>query len=804
MQIHEPRHRLSGVIKPYQMTLIRCCIALMVTALLSQASVYQQISLWINDTQQALLAKPYYATDTLIINIDEDSLHKLTPYIGSWPYSRDIFALLTHYLHQAGAKSIVYDVLFSDAREGDEQFADALRQAGNVSLASVALPYPLTSSTGPDQMARHNWATNNIPAEKWAEVVLPRPELLASQYVETGIITASPDADGKVRQFSLLHRIHGTTMAALTLPPLFPNQRPQLQYDPDLRILTAGNYQWPLDAAGKATLYYPANTNNFLVMPFYRVMLDVLGAPGNQLDVNEFKGKTIFIGSTAAFFADSANTPRGQLPGVQLLALMHQNLLHNLLLAPPVPFWNALLLCLALAAPLIGAIRGAKTSLEIVAPMIMGMLLAWAGHLALLALLQQQAELLYPLLTLILFSLFQLAARLRRLTQERQQLITARKIAEEATRLKTQFLSTITHELRTPLTAIIGFNKLLGESETLTAQGGKYLATISANSEHLLALINNLLDNAKAEAGQMTIQHRSTDVSSLVNGVVETLIGLAHKKGITLAARFSGQIPKQLLLDPMRLRQILLNLTGNAIKFTAEGAVRLNVRWENGILEVTVIDTGPGISSENLPKIFDAFYQQQEGQGGTGLGLMISRNLAHLMGGNISVESVLGKGTQFHLKLLAEKVMERAVEKLSEPGQDSEAEIPPVKSPHKVLLVDDADDVRALMKIYISRMGYHVICASTGQQAIEMAFSEQPDLVLMDLEMPVMDGRNAVQTLRARGFTAPVLALTSHTVDTMREELLTLGFTDGLTKTADYSTISSTLENMLTRTTTYE
>lgn len=766
------------------------CMALVLAALLARTSGYMHLSYIVQDNQQRLSSSPYHAKDALIVNIDEESLRKLQPYLGSWPYHRDVFALITRYLHDAGAKAIVYDVLFTDAREGDDQFAAAIAESGNVVLASGALPYSLASTSRPAQASAFPCNTAELPITSWPELMSPVSELTATGHVMTGIITVSPDADGTLRKLSLLHNAHNTCLPALALAALFPDALPAPRYTG--KNLNIGEYDWPVTEAGQAILYFPQNADIFLMLPFHKLALTVLGAPGQALNPDEFKGKTVFIGSTAPFFADTVHTPQGQMPGVSTLALMHQNLAHQLLLSIAPGWLNTLLLALALTPVLLLArYRPHSIALLHMAP-IAGALLALGGHYLLLRYGQIQADLLLPLTTLLLLWLIQFSDRLWRLSQERQKLLTQKRVAEQSNLLKSQFLATMTHELRTPLTAIIGFNRLLKENEKLSSSGRKYIDTINTNGEYLLSLINNLLDQAKIESGQMTIQARPTNVNGLVNGIAETLTAMARAKGITLSVDCPRSFPASLLVDAMRLRQILLNLAGNAVKFTEHGRVQLVTRWQNGTLTITVQDTGPGIPAKEQERIFDAFYQPVHEKGGSGLGLMISRTLAHLMGGDITLESTPGMGSSFIFSLPA-PVIEPAVQT----SQATSGARPAIA--RRVLLVEDTEDVRALIEIYLSGMGYQVLLAENGQRGVAVALDQRPDIVLMDLEMPVMDGKQAVQQLRRAGFIQPVLALTSHSVDAIRSELLALGFSDCLTKTADRTTLKAAIDHLLNR-----
>jgi nitrogen-specific signal transduction histidine kinase/CheY-like chemotaxis protein len=373
---------------------------------------------------------------------------------------------------------------------------------------------------------------------------------------------------------------------------------------------------------------------------------------------------------------------------------------------------------------------------------------------------KQSSALFFPLIAGLITYLMLLVLRGLSLYLEKQKLTYEKMAAEEAYELKSRFMSHMTHELRTPLTAIIGFNKLLDDKKIDPKTHLQYTKLVDKNSQHLLSLINNILDQARIEAGQMNIVPEPTLLRDVVEDVTATLAPLAQQKNLQLTTSYASEMPEAFMFDGFRLRQILLNLAGNAIKFTERGNVALNCNWKDGTLDIEIADTGPGMSVEALQRIFIAFEQADENiakaHGGSGLGLTISKNLAQLMGGRISVASQEGVGTQFtlHVPLMP------CAAPLIATAQQAESELPMMTG--RILLADDNPDLRDLIELYLTRQGLQVNTAENGQDAVRRALHDSPDLILMDLEMPVLGGIGAIDQLRTLGYTGPILALTGH------------------------------------------
>jgi len=348
-------------------------------------------------------------------------------------------------------------------------------------------------------------------------------------------------------------------------------------------------------------------------------------------------------------------------------------------------------------------------------------------------------------------------------------LLEAKQHAEDANRSKSEFLANMSHEIRTPMNAIIGFTELLDE-QVSEPRLKSYIKTIQNAGNTLLTLINDILDLSKIEAGKLKINNTPTDIQTLCEDVISIFSINAQKKNLDLLLDFDENIPKSLLLDEVRIRQILLNLIGNALKFTEKGYIRLQikaVRIDEHLskvdLQISVEDTGIGIAKSQLERIFEEFEQSEFNDtkkfGGTGLGLSISKRLTQMMGGSINVESQEGKGSRFIIRLPMVDIANVVNEKnLQEKLQEDSLSYHFHKA--KILIVDDVQDNRELIIKNFEGSKLQVVSAENGKEAIEVFKKEHPDLILMDIRMPVMDGYAAAKEIRKYS-DVPIIALTA-------------------------------------------
>ena len=371
--------------------------------------------------------------------------------------------------------------------------------------------------------------------------------------------------------------------------------------------------------------------------------------------------------------------------------------------------------------------------------------------------------------------------------------------AQEASRAKSSFLASMSHELRTPLSAILGYARLMARDPLRSEEDRVQLDHVLRAGEHLLALINDVLSLSKIEAGRMEVRLAPFDPTALAREVESLFRLTALAKGLAFEVETSG-LPPQVEGDAAKLRQVLVNLLGNALKFTTQGSVLLRMSWHRDVLGAVIEDTGPGIPVEEQEHLFGAFNQAPLGQsvGGTGLGLHISQALVALMLGEIGVESAPGRGSRFFCTIpLPEPEVPVALASQGRVVRLAGGEA----APH-VLVVDDRRENRDILDRLLRLVGFRCSLAEHGQAALEQWREGRPDLILMDLRMPVMDGFQAVARLREAEAGSdlrhtPVVAISASVYDVSREDLLRRGFDAFLTKPIDEDELFTTLEELL-------
>jgi signal transduction histidine kinase/sensor domain CHASE-containing protein/ActR/RegA family two-component response regulator len=411
--------------------------------------------------------------------------------------------------------------------------------------------------------------------------------------------------------------------------------------------------------------------------------------------------------------------------------------------------------------------------------------------------------------------------------------------AEAATRTKSEFLANMSHEIRSPLTAVLGYTDLLLEDNPAPVSRD-WIERIKRNGEHLLAVINDVLDLSKIEAGKLQVEQESCTTLEFFDELVRLMQVRSQARGLDLVLEFRTQVPPQIRTDPHRLRQILMNLVGNAIKFTERGEVRITVqatRDESPQLIVDVIDTGIGLSTEQIEKLFAPFTQADSSMarryGGTGLGLAISQRLAQLLGGRISVRSQPGVGSTFRVQLPLVSESEQpwvtgphanepnrgmaTLPRDSDQADPASAHAPKASASSRevlassspgplagcrILLAEDGPDNRWLIEHLLQRSGAEVSTVEDGAAAVRAVDSaidrgERWDAVLMDIQMPVLDGYQATRRLREMGCTWPIIALTAHALTAERNHCLEAGCNDFLTKPVDVRQLVTVLRRWI-------
>ena len=368
---------------------------------------------------------------------------------------------------------------------------------------------------------------------------------------------------------------------------------------------------------------------------------------------------------------------------------------------------------------------------------------------------------------------------------------------------KSLFLANMSHEIRTPMNAILGFADLLKQQcgDVKLPETQSFIGAIHSSGSHLLHLINDILDLSKIEAGRIELREGAHPVLPILTDVISLLQARADAKAISLLFRWIGPAPRQIRTDAHRLRQVLLNLVGNAVKFTERGGVTVEARLEasdaDWLLVVDVADTGVGIPAEQLEAIFEPFRQVDSSftrqHEGTGLGLSISRRLAKLLGGEISVVSVPNEGTTFTLTMKAGPIAE--IELLAPADAARPLDATPIAPAAitngnagdslqgvTILVVDDVKVNRDLIRIVLQRAGAEVLQAEDGAAGVSEALRNDIDLIFMDMQMPLMDGLTATSQLRERGFARPIVALTANAMEKDRLRCLEVGCTSYLSK----------------------
>jgi PAS domain S-box-containing protein len=389
----------------------------------------------------------------------------------------------------------------------------------------------------------------------------------------------------------------------------------------------------------------------------------------------------------------------------------------------------------------------------------------------------------------------------------RQALITA----DAATRAKSEFLANMSHEIRTPMTAILGFaDVLLGNPPPAEAMESAQI--IKRNGDHLLKIINDILDLSKIEAGSCKTETVACSPRQILADVSATMKVQLDAKGLSWTTEIHEDVPNCIFTDPLRLRQILVNLVGNAVKFTEIGGVSIVMQMDHGValeskLRIDVTDTGIGLTEEQIGLIFKPF-SQADGSvsrrfGGTGLGLAISQRLAKILGGDISVNSVLGKGSTFSLKVATQSVgsLTRESPAIDVPSNVSSS-TPPMKLDGRILLAEDGPDNQRLITHVLRKIGAQVTSAKNGEAAFQLAMESMQvghpfDAILMDMQMPVMDGYEATRQLRDAGYQGPIVALTAHAMSDDRQKCLDAGCSEYVTKPIDRANLLTVIAKYL-------
>ncbi|MEJ2661990.1 MAG: ATP-binding protein, partial [Desulfobacteraceae bacterium] len=394
----------------------------------------------------------------------------------------------------------------------------------------------------------------------------------------------------------------------------------------------------------------------------------------------------------------------------------------------------------------------------------------------------------------------------RQVARRTEELVAATRVAEAANRAKSIFLANMSHELRTPLNSVLGFSRLLESEQGITPQRKQSLNIITRSGEHLLNLINNVLEISKIESGRVELEKASVDLHHLLQDIQILMRVRAEEKGLTFTGEQAADLPRHIVADPSKLRQVLSNLIDNAIKHTRQGGVILRAAVvgppnpEQPRLRFEVEDSGSGIDKENREGIFAPFVQlpdQSPSEAGSGLGLAICKQYVKLMGGQIGVQSEPGKGSVFHFEIPA--TVPPSGSAVVESHHGRVIGIAPDQPCHRLLIVEDQPENRMLLRRILEPLGFELREAADGQEALTHFDRWQPHLIWMDIRMPVMNGLEATRRIKATdaGGCTKIVALTAHALEEERVRILAAGCDDFIRKPYRSSEIFESLAKHL-------
>ena len=787
---------------------------------------------------------------SVIVAIDDRSLGEF----GQWPWPRYRVARLLEKIQQRHPLSIGLDILFTEPdrtsplhlqQDLEQDYQIQIRFQGvpdrlldndrvladRLAAGPYVLGYPFTfeNTTNPPvadcrlhplypvirTRPNHPALIDCLPKAASVECILP---ILTEAVAASGFINAVSDPDGVVRRIPLLIRYQDKIHAGLALATLITALNLDKYELPS--VIRMGNSGIESLRFGKYVV--PVDTGGQLLVKFYRHWntagyISAADLLNDRIPEERLNGRVVFVGILASGLKDSVTTPMGPLfPGVAL----HANIVDNILQSSYNwrPGWMpGLELLLITGSGLFATLMIARTGASVILTACGILSLAWwAGAFwtflklgIYVSPLFSSGLLLSQLTVLGLLKLRQtqdwvvfFRLSLARTLAKTRFLKAAKERSDLASQLKSDFLARMSHEIRTPMNAILGMGELLSET-SLTDEQEDYLKTLQNSGELLLALINDILDLSKIEAGQLSLESVSLNIRELVEGIINILSHKAHQRGLELACRIAPEVPPFLLGDPTRIRQILMNLIGNAIKFTPQGSITIAIEPLPGKqsldhFQFEVQDTGIGIPVEKQKVIFENFVQAETSTnrqyGGTGLGLAISKRLIEAMGGEIHVVSSPGQGACFLFTLPLPKASEtsqplhgHATTPRRLQDQQAGAADVPSPPPIRILLADDVAVNRKIIEAYLKKTGVHIDIAENGLEAIDKYRTGGTDLILMDMEMPVMDGFEATRRIRklendSGTAPIPIVALTAHAFSEERQRCLDAGCSHFFTK----------------------
>ena len=633
--------------------------ALLAALLLAMTPAAARLQRVLDDVLLGHVLAPPPAAPVLVADLDEDSIQRLKPVFGAWPFRRDAHALVIDYLREAGARAVVIGIVLADEREGDGALKRSLQAPGApVVLAAAAwrVPPQTDGVRGPGAAAAAAGPGPAIdaPAQRWPDWLLPATSLQAQRI---GLLTLPIDDDGRLRRLPVLHEAGGRQLPSLPVAVAQAVQCEGAVLRFDAGTFHCGALRWPVDAQGQARLPPLPRAEALLRVPFHVLAGAATGAVADEALRAQLAGRVVFIGSSAGL-DPRVMTPDGQRAATDWLAGAYSALAQQQVLRAAPAVALPVLLALALLPSLATMWRGrASPRRDAASAAALALLLLAAAVVSLRgALLLMPIAL--PLVALGAGLLLALAVHQHHLRVLNQRLGLQRAVADAANAAKSEFLASMSHELRTPLNGMIGASQLLRDQGDDPARRQELLDMIGSSGSHLLGLIDGVLNLARIEAGVLELAREPLNLADVIDAVLATTAVPARAKGLQIAAVLDPQLPVWRIGDPMRLRQVLLNLVGNAVKFTLRGEVVLRVAAGSSPDELVfqVQDTGIGLDAQARARIFEPFHQADSSTtrrfGGSGLGLTICRKLVQAMAGRIDVESTPGRGSCFTVRLL--------------------------------------------------------------------------------------------------------------------------------------------------------